>query len=197
VISRHPTCPTARGRGATLIEVLVTLVILTFGLLGVVGLQARMQLAQAESYHRSQAILLMQDMVDRVSANRASALNYVTATPLGTGNALQDCSGLTGTALDLCEWNNALLGAAESTAGGQNAGAMIGARGCISNLVPTMPREFMVAVTWQGLVPTVAPASTTCGQGQYGNDQLRRALIARVMIGCLQNDPTTGLCVTP
>jgi type IV pilus assembly protein PilV len=186
-----------RARGVTMIEVLVTIVILTFGLLGVVGLQARMQLAQAESYHRSQAILLMQDMVDRVAANRANALNYVTATPLGTGNAIQDCSGLTGAALDLCEWNNALLGTTESTAGGQSAGAMIGARGCITNVVATMPREFVVAVTWQGLVPTVAPAATACGQGQYGNDQMRRALVARVMIGCLQNDPTTGLCVTP
>lgn len=186
-----------RARGVTMIEVLVTIVILTFGLLGVVGLQARMQLAQAESYHRSQAILLMQDMVDRVAANRINALNYVTATPLGTGNAIQDCTGLGGAALDLCEWNNALLGATESTASGQNAGAMIGARGCVTNVVATMPREFVVAVTWQGLVPTVAPGSTTCGQGLYGNDQMRRALVARVMIGCLQNDPTTGLCVTP
>ena len=185
------------GRGATMIEVLVTIVVLTFGLLGVVGLQARMQVAQAESYHRSQAILLMQDIVDRVNANRSNALNYATGTPLGTGNAIQDCTALGGAALDLCEWNNMLLGATESTAGGQNAGAMIGARGCIANVVATMPREFVVAVTWQGLVPTVAPASTTCGQGQYGNDQMRRALVARVMIGCLQNDPTSGLCVTP
>lgn len=192
-----PTCPATRARGVTMVEVLVTIVILTFGLLGVVALQARMQVAQSESYHRSQAILLMQDMVDRVNANRINALNYVTGAPLGTGNTIQDCTGLTAAALDLCEWNNALLGATESTAGGQSAGAMIGARGCITNVVPTMPREFLVAVTWQGLVPTVAPASTTCGQGLYGNDQMRRALVARVTIGCLQNDPTTGLCVTP
>ncbi|MGH8662062.1 MAG: type IV pilus modification PilV family protein [Burkholderiales bacterium] len=194
---KPPTSPAAGARGVTLVEVLITIVILAFGLLGVVALQARMQVAQSESYHRSQAILLMQDIVDRVNASRASALNYVTATPLGTGNAVQDCTGLTAAALDLCEWNNALLGATENTAGGQNAGAMIGARGCITNLVAAMPREFVVAVTWQGLVPTVAPGSTTCGQGLYGNDQMRRALIARVTIGCLQNDPTTGLCVTP
>ena len=74
---------------------------------------------------------------------------------------------------------------------------MIDARGCITNVIAAMPREFVVAVTWQGLAPTVAPASTTCGQGLYGNEQTRRALIARVTIGCLQNDPTTGLCVTP
>jgi hypothetical protein len=139
----------------------------------------------------------MQDIVDRVNANRNNALNYVTTGALGAGNAIQDCTGLTGAARDLCEWNNALLGTAESTAGGQQAGGMIGARGCITNVVAAMPREFVVAVAWQGLVPTVAPAATDCGQGLYGNEQTRRALVARVMIGCLQNDPTTGLCVTP
>lgn len=184
-------------RGATMMEVLVTIVILAFGLLGVAGLQTRMHLAQAESYHRSHAVLLMQDMVDRVNANRSNAMNYVTAAPLGTGNSVQDCTGLTGAALDLCEWNNALLGAAESTAGGQKVGGMIGARGCIASVSATMPREFVVAVVWQGMVPTAAPASTTCGQGAYGNEQTRRAMVARVTIGCLQNDPTTGLCVTP
>lgn len=187
----------ARSRGVTMIEVLVTIVILTFGLLGIVGLQARMQLAQAESYHRSHAVLLMQDIVDRLTANRTNALNYVTGTPLGTGNAVQNCTALSGAALDLCEWNNNLLGATESTAGGQEVGGMIGARGCITSVVATMPREFVVAVTWQGLMPTVAPSSTSCGQGLYGNDQMRRALVAHVKIGCLQNDPTTGLCVTP
>jgi hypothetical protein len=50
---------------------------------------------------------------------------------------------------------------------------------------------------WQGVTPTVAPTSTACGQGLYGNEQTRRAMIARIKIGCLQNDPTTGVCVTP
>jgi type IV pilus assembly protein PilV len=187
----------AGERGVTLVEVLITIVILTFGLLGVAALQVRMRLAQAESYHRSHAILLLQDMVDRVNANRNNALNYVTSGALGAGNTVKDCTGLTGAALDLCEWNNALLGTAEISASGQQAGGMIDARGCITNVVATMPREFVIAVTWQGLAPTVAPASTPCGQGLYGNEQMRRALIARVTIGCLQNDPTTGVCVTP
>ena len=187
----------SRIRGVTMIEVLITIVILTIGLLGVAGLQARMQLAEVESYHRSHAIVLLQDIVARVAANRRNAMNYVTGTPLGTGNALQNCIGLTGSALDLCHWNNALLGAAETSSGGQQVGAMIGARGCISNVSATMPREFTVAVTWQGVTPTVAPTATTCGQGLYGNEQTRRALVARIKIGCLQNDPTTGLCVTP
>jgi type IV pilus assembly protein PilV len=187
----------AGARGATLIEVLITLVILTIGLLGVAALQARMQLAQTESYHRSHAVLLLQDMVDRVNANRNNALSYVTPAALGAGNAIQDCNELSGAALDLCEWNNELLGTAETTASGQQAGGMIDARGCIANVVASMPREFVVTVTWQGLVPTAAPSFTACGEGLYGDERMRRALVARVTIGCLQNNPATGLCVTP
>lgn len=187
----------ASGRGFTLLEILITIVILAFGLLGVAGLQARIQIAEVEAYQRAQAIVLVQDMVDRLNANRKNGTSYVTGTPAGTGNAVQDCSGMTGANLDLCQWGNALLGASEKK-GTASVGAMIGARGCISNPVATMPREFVVAVVWQGLAPTVAPASTTCGQGQFGaDDKLRRAMVARVVIGCLQNDPTTGLCVTP
>ena len=187
----------SRTRGVTMIEVLITIVILTIGLLGVAGLQARMQLAEVESYHRSHAIVLLQDIVARISANRRNAMNYVTGGPLGTGNAVQNCLGLTGANLDLCQWNNALLGASEMSSGGQEVGGMIGARGCITNVSATMPREFTVAVVWQGVTPTVAPTSTACGQGLYGNEQVRRALVARLKIGCLQNDPTTGVCVTP
>lgn len=187
----------SRARGVTMIEVLITIVILTIGLLGVAGLQARMQLAEVESYHRSHAIVLLQDIIDRISANRRNAMNYVTATPLGTGNAVQNCIGLTGANMDLCQWNNALLGAAETSSGGQQVGAMIGARGCVANVTATMPREFTVAVVWQGVTPTAAPTSTACGQGLYGDEQTRRALVGRLKIGCLQNDPTTGVCVTP
>jgi type IV pilus assembly protein PilV len=38
-----------RQHGTSLVEVLVTLVILAFGLLGVAGLQAKMSLAELES----------------------------------------------------------------------------------------------------------------------------------------------------
>jgi len=187
-------------RGFTMLEVLITIVILAFGLLGVAGLQARIQLAEVEAYQRAQAIVLLQAMVDRITAGGKTATDYVTGTgsPLGTGNAVDNncAAAATTAARDRCEWNNALLGASEKK-GASTVGAMIGARGCITNPVTTMPREFVLAVVWQGIAPTVAPASTTCGQGLYGDDKTRRAMIARVVIGCLQNDPTTGLCVTP
>jgi type IV pilus assembly protein PilV len=185
-----------RTRGVTMLEVLVAIFILTIGLLGTASMQSQMQATQVEAYQRAQAIVLLQDMVDRVNANRKNVDDYVTTSPVGTSS--QDCSALTAVAdKDKCDWNNALFGAAELQ-GTQTLGAMIGARGCITNPVTSMPREVVVAVAWQGLRPTVAPGGTNCGQNLYGtDDRVRRAMVARITIGCLQNDPTTGVCVTP
>ena len=187
----------ARGeRGVTMIEVLVTIVICAFGLLGIAALQARMYVAEMEAYQRAQATILVRYLTDRINANRKNAMGYVTAQPLGTDQGLQDCASLTGASLDLCEWSNLLAGAGESHAG-QRSGAMIGARGCVLNTEPVMPRKFTIAVVWQGLTPTVAPGSTTCGSGSYGDARMRRAIVAPITLACLQNDVNTGLCVTP
>jgi type IV pilus assembly protein PilV len=187
-------------RGVTMIEVLVALLILTVGLLGVAGMQARMQTAEIEAFQRAQAVVLLQDMVDRINANRKNAASYATgAVVLGTSTTL-DCSapGTDISLKDKCAWSDALTGAAE-TKGSSKLGAMNEARGCITVPVATMPREVVVSVVWQGIVPTVAAGGTTCGSGvaAYGSDdKLRRAMTARVKIACLQNNPTTGVCVT-
>jgi len=190
----------ARGRssrGVTMLEVLIAIAILTFGLLGLASLQFQMQGAELEAYQRTQAIVHLQDMVDRINANRKNAAQYVTASPLGTAGTI-DCSApATLAQKDHCAWHAALLGANE-TRGGVQLGAMNGARGCVSNPVALMPRQMVVAVTWQGMSPTAAPGATACGQGSYGSDdRFRRALVASITIGCLQNDPATGICVTP
>jgi type IV pilus assembly protein PilV len=184
-----------RSQGVSMLEVLVAIFVLTIGLLGTASMQSQMQTTQVESYQRAQAIVLLQEMVDRINANRKDVASYVAA---DLGLSSQDCTTPTTVAgKDLCDWNNALFGAAELK-GTQTLGAMTGARGCITNPVTTMPREVVVAVVWQGLRPTVAPGGTTCGQNLYGaGDKTRRAMIARITIGCLQNDPTTGTCVTP
>jgi type IV pilus assembly protein PilV len=186
-----------RQCGVSMIEVLISIVILSVGLLGVAGIQARMQVAEIEAYQRTQAIVLLQDMVDRINSNRKDIASYVTATPVGTGSAL-NCAGPASIAqTDLCDWNAALQGAAETGVDG-NVGAMTGARGCIENPVAVMPREVVVTVAWQGLVATAAPdATVTCGAGLYGDEMTRRTMVARITIGCMQNDPATGVCVTP
>jgi type IV pilus assembly protein PilV len=193
---RRAARPRNRQEGTSMIEVLVAIVIVVVGLLGLAGLQSRATLAEMESFQRAQALILLQDMVDRINANRRNSAAYVTTAPLGTGMSVADCAALTGAAMDRCEWSNALLGAAETQAGAA-IGAMIGARGCVEVLSATMPRRYRVSVVWQGLNPTAAPGGTACGAGQYGANELsRRAVTNTFTIGCLQNDPVSLACTS-
>ena len=74
-----------RQKGITLIEVLVTLLVTTIGLLGLAALQLNALQATADSGQRSQAIWLMQDLVERMRANpRADDSKYLTAVTCGT-----------------------------------------------------------------------------------------------------------------
>jgi type IV pilus assembly protein PilV len=63
-----------REQGFSLMEVLVTVVILSIGLLGLAGLQAKSQQFTQSSYLRSQAAVLANDIMDRMRANRTAAL---------------------------------------------------------------------------------------------------------------------------
>ena len=180
-----------RARGAALIEVMVAVLITSFGLLALAGLQTKMNAALLEAYQRAQALVLLEDMTQRIQANQGLSVNYIAAS-LGTDDGLPvDCSGLATRALiDRCEWSNALKGAAEVNAdGSQNLGAMIGARGCIEQLQVAnpglgicQPAIFRVSVAWQGFNATVAPA-VACGANLYGaDDSLRKAVSSRVII---------------
>jgi type IV pilus assembly protein PilV len=186
-----------RQRGVSLVEVLVTLVILAFGLLGVAGLQAKMSLAEMESYQRSQALMALTEMTERMSANAAQVTSYLNAGTLGTGNSTQpapqpaNCNPLSGPALDLCQWNISLQGASEQKSAA-NVGGMVGAVGCITQLTASNSALgvctagiYQVSVAWQGMNPTKAPAAAlACGLGTFGaDDRVRRVIAATVTVG--------------
>jgi len=193
------TATMRRNAGFTLIEVLVSLVILLLGLLGVVSLQARAHHAEMESYQRAQALVLLNDISDRLNTNRkdAYAKRYAGATA-GGSTTITDCTGKTGYQLDLCQWGNLLNGAAEAK-GSTNVGAMIGARGCIdydvgggtelqdsSGATLTGTGIYTISVVWQGLTPTTAPPTTlACGKDAFGNEKLRRVTSTTIRLGAL------------
>ncbi|MEC5212062.1 type IV pilus assembly protein PilV [Polaromonas sp. CG_9.5] len=174
-----------------MIEVLVTIVIVAFGLLGMAGLQSRMQVSEMEAYQRAQALVLLNDMAERIAINRTVAASYVTVSALGAG--LTPCpavaSGQTLQQIDAREWCNALQGAAEAI-GTNKRGAMLGGRGCVESLGNN---EYMITVAWQGLIPLTAPlASVACGQNQYNeagsaciNDLCRRTVTTVIRIAAL------------
>jgi type IV pilus assembly protein PilV len=187
--TRHAIFERAHQRGTTLLEVLVTILILVFGLLGFVAMQSRIAAANVDAHARAQAILLLSDMVGRIDANRANAAAYV-ASDIGTGDSQPtDCTGVAaGAARDTCEWSNAMKGAGEAKAS-VRVGAMTGARGCIEQIEAPNPAPgvctrgiYRVTVVWQGMIKTAAPA-ISCGQNQFGAEEYRRAVSARVAVG--------------
>jgi len=188
------------AHGFSLIEILVTLVIIMLGLLGLLGVQMRSHQAEMESYQRSQALLLMSDIVQRINANRKAARCYAVtdaalgAPYLGSGNAAAAACTAWGTTVlqtravaDLTAWDALLKGAAETYAGA-SVGAMIGARGCVS--YDATNDAYRISVAWQGLIPTVDPttvdATLTCGKDLYGTEAHRRVVSTAVRIADLR-----------
>lgn len=177
-------------RGASMIEVLVTIVIIAFGLLGMAGLQSRLQVSEMEAYQRAQALVLLNDMANRLATNRSNAATYA-GTAVTPSTACDTAfAGASALRVDQREWCNGLQGAGEKS-GASKLGAVIGGRGCVESLGGG---EYMVTVAWQGMVPLAAPpASVACGQNAYDlggttgctNDLCRRYVTTIVRIAPL------------
>ena len=106
--------------GASLVEVLVAVVLLTFGILGVAGLQLVGTKTNHGSYLRSQAVSLAYDVADRMRANAAGALantyNTAAATLYAPGDgpncgAVVGAVGAAAPAADVNQWKSCLEGA--------------------------------------------------------------------------------------
>lgn len=83
-----------RQRGVSLLEVLISIVILSVGLLGYAGLQTLSMKNNTSALHRSQATILAYDIVDRIRANRPNMASYNVAL------------GAVGTYPDVISWKN-------------------------------------------------------------------------------------------
>lgn len=185
------------NRGFVLLEVLITIFVVVFGLLGLVGLQNRMLEAEMDSYQRSQAIAIVNDMAQRIKGNPKGAPCYgfsdsgAASNYVGTGATATVCSkaNLTGAGLasdvadkvkalvdrDIDAWHNNLLGVSEKAGvSNTNVGSIIDARGCVLSLNP-QKTEFLVTVTWKGLVATKSPP-VNCAKDLYVDDATRRVL---------------------
>ena len=79
-------------QGFSLIEILITLVVLSVGLLGVAALHAESLRSSRSAYLRTKAVSLASDMADRMRSNRPAALagNYVSTA--GDHGSNKDCA---------------------------------------------------------------------------------------------------------
>lgn len=102
-----------QSRGFSMIEVLITLVVLSIGLLGIAGLQVTGMQSNRSAYYRSQATIIAYDMIDRmrtnvdgVAANLYDDLDS-SSPPSTAPTCIDTSSGCSATSLaenDLQEW---------------------------------------------------------------------------------------------
>jgi len=115
-----------RSHGFTMLEVLISIVVIAFGMLGVAGLQAfALKNSQSASY-RSVATVLANDLVDRMRANPDGVNGnfYTTGTALGTVAKVDSCLQAAGcpaasdlASNDLFEWTGMIASSLPRGAG--------------------------------------------------------------------------------
>lgn len=116
----NPSAPKIAQHGFSMLEILITLVIVATALLGTAGLQIYAMRMGQSSQFRTQAIFLASDILDRIEANKDNATgavagNYVIAGS-GTPPALispdpctvATCSAAQLANRDINQWENAV-----------------------------------------------------------------------------------------
>lgn len=180
--------------GGSLLEVLVSMLICTAGVLGVSALQGRSAQSERESALRSKAAVLLEDMKSRFNANRSQAASYLHDGLIGSSGVPQDCSDTPNLASrDLCEWGNLLVGANEMISS-ERVGGLPQARGCISREPGTTDR-YRITLMWAGALPSAGPVTSCAGiESVLPDERLRRAASTSVCIGNLVGNAPDDRC---
>jgi type IV pilus assembly protein PilV len=197
--------PVSHSAGFALVESMVTIVVVAFGLLGVAGLVSRSFYTEVDAVQRAQATMLLQDMVTRIEGNRANAAAYVTGDTGITGYVTTTQSGITSYSYatcdptaavvdrDRCNWGQLLAGGNERI-DNANAAVLVGAIGCVHE-IDAFNRIYAVSIAWQGSRPGAAPlvdnnfVPAGCGRDRFGNENQRRLVTTLLRIGILNPGP--------
>jgi type IV pilus assembly protein PilV len=136
--------PGATQQGFSMLEVLITLVIIAIALLGTAGLQLfAMRMGQSSQF-LTQAIFLVSDMAERIESNKNAACdgNYALASATVPSIAATDCSavecdGPTLASWDLSQWSNAIINLGLPQASWQ-----------ITQTIAGNPSTYTIAIRW-------------------------------------------------
>lgn len=167
----------SRQRGAGLIEVMISLLVLSIGTLGLGGLQITAKRTGFEATQRSEATALAMDLFERMRANREALPDYAVAgIGSATGASLPvpavncasgPCSAIELKQWDLWNWEQALDGVTS----GNSEGGLVLPMACIT----VAGREVTLVIAWRGFRAVGEQAADVrCGLGRYGQDDADR-----------------------
>ena len=187
--------------GFTLLEVLVAFLILSVGLLGVVGLMVNSKVSQHQAVQRTRAVELADAMVERIRINPAAIATYnIGLNPVGPASpsgepspepspncSSSPCTPAQLAAHDLWAWEQSLQGQT-ATVAGEGADGLVSPRGCIV-FTPAAPRvrsgQLSVIIQWRGLVDTadaLEDDENVCGGVSDGDEGYRRQVAVNTFV---------------
>lgn len=142
--------------GLSLIEVLVSLVIISVGLLGLIGMQARSMSGQKDSFDRKAAAELLAQLTERMRANHLAFMGNAYASSLMPGVAVPSagaclsgspCTPAQVAALDLKNWRQDLRARLP------DSGAVVAPSGPVGAVMGAGATSMRVTVIWHEANP--------------------------------------------
>lgn len=168
-----------RLTGVALIEVLISLLILSVGVIGLSNVQINAKRVAQEALQRTKAASLASEILERIRANPLGFGSYG-AVQAGQGSIsteppscyLVDCEPSALAARDLWEWEQALDGADETRSTDGEAARLVGGLylpyGCIETDLGGVLGKIRVTVAWEGFREVGYTGDNTCG-GAHGS----------------------------
>ena len=182
---RHPIAQ----NGFSLIELLVTVVIFSVGLLAVAGLQIVSKRATFAAMQRTTASQIAFGLLEDMRANGPALATYVATAQIGdssvTGVSSADCTDMANPCIastiasrDLKQWETMLDGDMEAGPDG-GVGGLVSPAVCIVGPADGSAGIYEVSVVWRGTAEIADPGINTCGatSGLYGNANVFRRVM--------------------
>lgn len=167
------TVRTHRITGVALIEILISLLILSVGVIGLSNVQINAKRVAQEALQRTKASSLASDMLERIRANPKGFANYNGA-EVGRSSASSEpadcrlvaCAPADVAARDLWEWEQALDGADETRVADdltRQVGGLYLPHGCVITDFGGQAGRVQVTIAWEGFRDLGYTGANTCG----------------------------------
>ena len=163
-------------RGASLIEVLVSLLLVSVGFLAATAVHWRLVASAEDSRQHADALSLLEPITQAIQANRLQSTGYLTDLKgIGVGTSCP-VAGYSAASRELAAWCTQLQQ--------QTAQGLWGARGCVEAL---SAGRYRVTVAWRGFTATAAPpTSIGCAAHVYDDSACPDDRCRRVQVMLLQ-----------
>jgi type IV pilus assembly protein PilV len=175
--------------GFSLIEVLVTTLIFSIGVLGVSGLNIFSKRSAFDAVQRSYASELAYTILEEMRTNKGGLGSYLATGTFGRGSLgaepAPDCDavGADCTAAEFANhgmWSwERLLDSGLESAGGEDTGGLVSPTACITGPAGAAAGVYTVTIVWRGVTETTDPDLNACGAatGLYGDSNSRRRMV--------------------